>query len=56
MDLLNSYEQLLIGEDPLNVVNAHCKMVLVTGGDAPGCHSARAAIDMALYDFIQRES
>ena len=52
MKLLESYEQLLIGEDPFNVVNAHCRMDLVTGADAPGCHSARAAIDMALYDII----
>jgi len=52
MKLLESYEQLLIGEDPFNVVKAHCKMDLVTGADAPGCHSARAAIDMALYDII----
>jgi len=50
--LLESYEQLLIGEDPFNLVNAHCKMDLVTGEDTPGCHSARAAIDMALYDII----
>lgn len=52
MKLLESYEQLLVGEDPFNVVNAHCRMDLVTGADAPGCHSARAAIDMALYDII----
>ncbi len=52
MKLLESYEQLLTGEDPFNVVNAHCKMDLITGADAPGCHSARAAIDMALYDII----
>jgi len=50
--LIESYEQLLIGENPFNVVNAHCKMDLVTGEDTPGCHSARAAIDMALYDII----
>ena len=52
MKLLDSYGQLLIGEDPFNVVNAHRKMDLVTGAGAPGCHSARAAIDMALYDII----
>jgi len=52
MKLLESYEQVLIGEDPFNVVGAHCKMDLVTGEDAPGCHSARAAIDMALYDVM----
>ncbi len=52
MRLLESYEQLLIGENPFDVVNAHCRMDLVTGAYAPGCHSARAAIDMALYDII----
>ncbi len=52
MKLLEFYEQLLIGEDPFDVVNAHCRMNLATGEDAPGCHSARAAIDMALYDII----
>ena len=52
MKLLESYEQLLIGKDPFNVASAHCQMDLVTGADAPGCHSARAAIDMALYDII----
>ena len=52
MKLLESYERLLVGEDPFNVASAHCQMDLVTGADAPGCHSARAAIDMALYDII----
>ena len=52
MKLLEMYEQLLIGEYPFDVVNAHCRMDLVTGAYAPGCHSARAAIDMALYDII----
>ncbi|MBE0479174.1 mandelate racemase/muconate lactonizing enzyme family protein [Candidatus Aerophobetes bacterium] len=51
MRLLDSYEQVLVGEDPFNITNAHCKMDLVTGEDTPGCHSARAAIDMALYDI-----
>lgn len=52
MKLLEFYEQLLIGEYPFDVVNAHRRMDLATGEDAPGCHSARAAIDMALYDII----
>lgn len=52
MKLLELYEQLLIGEYPFDVVNAHRRMDLATGEDAPGCHSARAAIDMALYDII----
>lgn len=52
MKLLEFYEQLLIGECPFDVVNAHRRMDLATGEDAPGCHSARAAIDMALYDII----
>ena len=52
MELLKSYEQWLIGEDPFNIVGAHCKMNLVTGANTPGCHSSRAAIDMALFDII----
>ncbi|MEE9191299.1 MAG: mandelate racemase/muconate lactonizing enzyme family protein [Candidatus Aerophobetes bacterium] len=52
MKLLQSYEEVLVGEDPFNVTGAHCRMDLVTGEDAPGCHSARGAVDMALYDII----
>jgi len=52
MKLLQSYEEVLVGEDPFNVAGAHCRMDLVTGEDAPGCHSARGAVDMALYDII----
>ena len=52
MKLLQSYEEVLVGEDPFNVTGAHSRMDLVTGEDAPGCHSARAAVDMALYDII----
>jgi len=52
MKVLGSYEQQLIGEDPFNVANAHRKMDVVTAADALGCHSARAAVDMALYDII----
>lgn len=52
MKLLQSYEEVLVGEDPSNVTGAHRRMNLVTGEDAPGCHSARAAVDMALHDII----
>lgn len=52
MDWLEAYEQVLVGEDPRNIVNAHLKMDLVSGQNSPGCHPARAAIDMALYDII----
>ncbi|MEA1965618.1 MAG: mandelate racemase/muconate lactonizing enzyme family protein [Candidatus Aerophobetes bacterium] len=55
MKLLESYEQLLIGEDPLNIVNAHRVMDRIKGtgvAGSPGCRSARAAVDMALYDII----
>lgn len=52
MKLLQSYEEVLVGEDPFNVTGAHSRMDLVTGEDAPGCHSARGAVDMALYDII----
>ncbi len=52
MKLLQSYQEVLAGEDPFNVTGAHYRMDLVTGEDAPGCHSARAAVDMALHDII----
>jgi len=52
MKLLESYEQLLMGEDPFSVVNSHYRMNLVTPARIPGCHSARSAVDMALYDII----
>ena len=52
MNLLKSFEQLLIGKNPFNVIDAHRLMDLVQGAGAPGCHSARAAVDMALYDII----
>jgi len=51
---LRDYEQVLIGENPLDVVNAHSRMDIVSGENSPGCHPARAAIDMALYDIIGR--
>lgn len=55
MRLLESYAQLLIGQDPLDVINAHRVMDRVkptSVAGSPGPHSARAAIDMALYDII----
>jgi len=52
MDWLKDYEHVLIGENPLDVINAHLKMDVVSGEKSPGCHPARAAIDMALYDII----
>jgi len=52
IDWLESYEQVLIGEDPRQLVKAHQKMNIVSGEKAPGCHPARAAIDMALHDII----
>ena len=52
MDWLEGYEQVLMGENPLDVVNAHLKMDMVSGEKSPGCHPARGAVDMALYDII----
>jgi len=52
MAWLKDYEQVLIGENPLDVMNAHLKMDIVSGEKSPGSHPARAAIDMALYDII----
>jgi len=52
MAWLKDYEQVLIGENPLDVINAHLKMDIISGEKSPGSHPARAAIDMALYDII----
>jgi len=52
IDWLKGYEEVLIGEEAQDIVTAHRKMDLVSGEIAPGCHPARAAIDMALYDII----
>jgi len=52
MDWLKAYEQALIGTEAQDIVTAHRRMDLVSGEKAPGCHPARAAIDMALYDII----
>lgn len=51
-DWLVAYEQVLIGEDPRDIIKIHHKMDLVSGERAPGCHPTRAAIDMAIYDII----
>jgi len=51
-DWLVAYEQVLIGEDPRDIIKIHRKMDLVSGEKAPGCHPTRAAIDMAIYDII----
>jgi len=52
MDWLDGYEHVLKGKDCLNIINIHRIMDLVSGEKAPGCHPARAAIDMAIYDII----
>ena len=51
-DWLVAYEQVLIGEDPRDIIKIHRKMDLVSVEKAPGCHLTRAAIDMAIYDII----
>ena len=51
-DWLVAYEQVLIGEDPCDIIKIHRKMNLVSGERAPGCHPTREAIDMAMYDII----
>jgi len=52
IDWLRAYEQVLIGIEAQDIITAHRRMDLVSGERAPGCHPARAAIDMALYDII----
>ncbi len=51
-DWLKAYEQVMVGEDPRNIIKIHRLIDLVSGEKAPGCHPARAAIDMAIYDII----
>jgi len=52
LDWLQAYEQVIIGEDPRNLVSIYQRLNLVSGQFPPGCHPTRAAIDMALYDII----
>ena len=52
LDWLRAYGIALKGADPSNIVNAHKIMNTVSGESSPGCHPARAAIDLALYDLI----
>lgn len=54
-DWLEAYEKVLVGEDPSNIIKIHQKMDLVSGEKAPGCHPARAAIDMAIYDLLGKK-
>ena len=51
LDWLRGYSGALAGEDALDIVNAHRIMNGISGTYAPGCHPARAGIDLALYDI-----
>jgi L-Ala-D/L-Glu epimerase len=51
LDWLRGYTSALEGEDPLDIVKAHKRMDLVSGENSPGCHPARAGIDLALHDL-----
>ncbi len=52
LDWLAVYEQALVGADPRNILGVHQRMDRVSGAHAPGCHPARAAVDMACFDLI----
>jgi muconate cycloisomerase len=51
-DWLRAYCVALEGADPLNLIKAHKIMNTVSGENAPGCHPARAGIDLALHDLM----
>jgi L-alanine-DL-glutamate epimerase-like enolase superfamily enzyme len=51
LDWLRSYAKGLEGANPLDIVNAHRIMDRISGAWAPGCHPARAGIDLALHDI-----
>ena len=51
LDWLRGYAIALEGADPLDIIRAHKIMNSVSGENAPGCHPARAGIDLALHDL-----
>jgi L-alanine-DL-glutamate epimerase-like enolase superfamily enzyme len=52
LDWLRGYALALEGADPLDIIKAHKIMNSVSGENAPGCHPARAGIDLALHDLM----
>ena len=52
LDWLDGYRRALRGADPHNIIGAHRIMNSVSGEMSPGCHPARAAIDLALHDLL----
>ncbi len=51
LDWLHGYGETLVGANPLDFIAAHRLMDGVSGEYSPGCHPARAAIDVALLDI-----
>ena len=52
LDWLQAYAAALVGADALNLNEINRRLDKVSGEFAPGCHPARAAIDMAIHDII----
>ncbi|MCP4380571.1 MAG: mandelate racemase/muconate lactonizing enzyme family protein [Hyphomicrobiales bacterium] len=52
LDWLKAYGMALEGSNPLDIINAHNIMNAISGESPPGCHPARAGIDLALHDLI----
>ncbi len=48
---LEAYAKSLVGANPMDILGAHQIMNAISGEHAPGCHPARAAVDMALHDI-----
>ena len=46
------YQAALTGADALNINAAHYLLDQASGQHPPGCHAARAAVDMALHDIV----
>jgi len=49
---LGAYAKELIGENPMDLIKINKIIDMISGEKAPGCHPARAAVEMALYDII----
>jgi L-alanine-DL-glutamate epimerase-like enolase superfamily enzyme len=52
LDWLRRLLPQIVGHDPRDLVGLHRRMEQVAGFAAPGCHPARAAIDMAAHDLL----
>jgi L-Ala-D/L-Glu epimerase len=51
LDWLRDYAEVLTGANPLDIIAAHRLMDGISGEYSPGCHPARAGVDLALFDI-----